>query len=182
MDSGARSGPSSKRPIDLVFDRPALRYREEFARWLADWMGDEYEPYGWIFKRAWADFPWYVALCEEVRANAHPPELAVPLEAHWAFSEGELVGELYIFYAPMRGDNHIGYKVRPSARRRGVARALLDYGLQALRAKGISEARLTCDSENVASGALIESVGGKRLSDLYNASGTVSRRYVIELR
>jgi predicted acetyltransferase len=169
-------------PIDLTFDRPELRFHNEFRDWLADWSGDDYDPYGWIFKRAWLDFPWYVTLCEELRRSGHPPELAVPLDARWAFHAGELVGELYLFYTPMRGDNHIGYKVRPSARRRGVARELLNYGLQALRDEGILEARLTCDSENVASSALIESAGGKRLSDLGQSNGKISRRYAIELR
>jgi predicted acetyltransferase len=93
-----------------------------------------------------------------------------------------LVGELYLFYSPMNDNNHIGYKVRPSARRRGVATALLLYGLQALRERGIVEARLTCEDDNVGSIALIEASGGKRLSDsVYASTGKMMRRYVIPL-
>ena len=167
--------------FDLTLERPALGHRAAFLEWLADWKGDAYDPYRWIFKRAWVDFSWYVGLCKRLRVRGHPPELPVPLDVLWAFCGSELVGELYVFYEPMRGDNHIGYKVKPSARRRGIARALLEYGLQALRRKHILEARLTCDCENVASCSLIEGFGGRRISDVRHADGRISRRFVIDL-
>lgn len=167
--------------MELIFDRPALGHSKAFRDWLADWTGDAYDPYRWIFERAWIDFPWYVALCERLRTNGHPPELPVPLDVLWAFCESDLVGELYLFYTPMGGDNHIGYKVKPSARRRGVGRALLAYGLRALRSKGILEARLTCDSENIASRSLIESFGGRRLTDIERTDGRRSQRFAIDL-
>ena len=55
---------------------------------------------------------------------------------------------------------HIGYSVRPSARRRGVATEALRLVLPHAAALGIDPALLTCDVDNVASARVIEANGG----------------------
>ncbi len=59
---------------------------------------------------------------------------------------------------------HIGYDVRPSARRRGHATAMLHRGLVEAATLGITEVLLTCDHDNVGSRCVIETCGG-RLDD-----------------
>jgi predicted acetyltransferase len=169
-----------KTPPRLTYVRPSLEYKAAFQDWLDDWRGDQYDPYRWIFTRAWDDFEWYVELCERVRTEGQPPELTVPLDVHWAFDGDSLVGELYVFFIPLNRDNHIGYKVRPSVRRRGIATALLKHGLEILREQGITEARLACNDANIGSAAVIESCGGRRLADKELVNATF-RRYIINL-
>jgi predicted acetyltransferase len=55
---------------------------------------------------------------------------------------------------------HIGYDVRPSARRRGHATAMLRLALPVAHRLGIDPALITCDSANVASRRVIERNGG----------------------
>ncbi|HEY8238695.1 MAG TPA: GNAT family N-acetyltransferase [Candidatus Limnocylindrales bacterium] len=55
---------------------------------------------------------------------------------------------------------HIGYDVRPSARRRGHATAMLREALVVARDLGIGPALVTCDVGNVGSRAVIERNGG----------------------
>jgi predicted acetyltransferase len=55
---------------------------------------------------------------------------------------------------------HIGYSVRPSARRRGHATAALAGMLEVCRGKGIDPVLITCDVDNVASRRTIEGAGG----------------------
>lgn len=55
---------------------------------------------------------------------------------------------------------HIGYVVRPSARRQGRAGARLGAALPIARDLGIDPALLTCDDTNAASRRVIESNGG----------------------
>ena len=55
---------------------------------------------------------------------------------------------------------HIGYDVRPSARRRGHATAMLAAAVPRAHAMGIDPVLVTCDVDNVASRRVIEANGG----------------------
>jgi predicted acetyltransferase len=55
---------------------------------------------------------------------------------------------------------HIGYDVRPSARRQGHGTAMLAAALPVARALGIDPALLTCEETNTGSRKIIESNGG----------------------
>lgn len=55
---------------------------------------------------------------------------------------------------------HIGYSVRPSARRQGVATAALELGLELARTAGIDPVLITCDEDNTGSRRTIERAGG----------------------
>jgi predicted acetyltransferase len=72
---------------------------------------------------------------------------------------------------------HIGYSVRPSARRRGVATAALREALPLARALGIDPALVTCDDDNTGSRRVIEANGGV-LEDVRGAK----RRYWVSTR
>ncbi|MGP9843061.1 GNAT family N-acetyltransferase [Brachybacterium sp. 107] len=56
---------------------------------------------------------------------------------------------------------HIGYSVRPSARRQGIASAALELGLIEARDLGIDPVLFTCDEGNLASRRTIEKAGGQ---------------------
>jgi len=56
---------------------------------------------------------------------------------------------------------HIGYDVRPTARRRGYATQMLAGVLPFAHSLAISSALVTCDTENVASRRVIERCGGQ---------------------
>jgi len=70
---------------------------------------------------------------------------------------------------------HIGYSVRPSARRRGHAAAALAAALPVARNLGIPRVLLTCDEDNAGSRATIEKNGG-----VYEDSRNGKRRYWID--
>jgi len=55
---------------------------------------------------------------------------------------------------------HIGYDIRPSARRRGHATAMLGASLPWARELGIDPVLVTCDNDNVGSRKVIEGNGG----------------------
>lgn len=76
---------------------------------------------------------------------------------------------------------HIGYGVRPSARRQGVATAALTLALDQAKALGLRQALITCQDDNTASARTIERNGGA-LEDIRETPdhGTV-RRYWVQL-
>lgn len=55
---------------------------------------------------------------------------------------------------------HIGYSVRPSARRRHVATDALRAALPECRTLGIDRVLVTCDDDNIGSARVIEANGG----------------------
>lgn len=61
----------------------------------------------------------------------------------------------------LEGGGHIGYDVRPSARRRGHATAMLRAALPIAAGLGIDRALVTCNADNVGSRKVIEACGGE---------------------
>jgi predicted acetyltransferase len=55
---------------------------------------------------------------------------------------------------------HIGFGIRRDCRGRGYGTALLRLGIAELRALGVADVLVTCDSGNLASRAVIEANGG----------------------
>ena len=71
---------------------------------------------------------------------------------------------------------HIGYVVRPSARRRGLASAALAGMLEVCRRQRIDPVLITCDVDNVASRRTIEGAGGR-----YEDTRNGKLRYWVDL-
>jgi predicted acetyltransferase len=80
----------------------------------------------------------------------------------------------------LRAGGHIGYGIRPSARRRGLATWALGEVLAEARAIGLDRVLLTCADDNVASARVIEHHGGV-LEDVRDTELGRTRRYWITL-
>lgn len=81
-----------------------------------------------------------------------------------------------------REGGHIGYIVRPSARRCGYGTRLLGLMLEQARAIGLTRALLTCNEANVASARIIEHNGGVLENQVLSQhTGLTVNRYWIEL-
>ncbi len=111
------------------------------------------------------EFAWHISqLAAGIRGQGHDE----PTEFHRWWVEGETyvgrsslrylnVRERTTFYAS-HGD--IGYDVRPSARGRGAATAMLLGMLALAKAEHYPDALITCDIDNVASRRVLEKAGG----------------------
>lgn len=100
----------------------------------------------------------------ERRLATDPPAWFVPSTTYW-WTEGDtFLGRINLRHhlnerlSEIGG--HIGYDVRPTARRRGHATAMLAAVLPYAAAGGIEKALVTCDVENTASRMVIENNGG----------------------
>jgi predicted acetyltransferase len=82
----------------------------------------------------------------------------------WMVDDAEVVGRISLRHALtpwlLEVAGHIGYAVRPSARRRGHATRALGLMLPIAAAHGITDALVTCDEGNLGSRAAIEANGG----------------------
>ena len=125
----------------------------------------------WIEHNApgWQDHEVFAEFVAEVIADAEEdrPRIArfVPCTTLWWIDGDDYLGRLAIrhrlndFLFEVGG--HIGYDVRPSARRRGHASAMLRAALPWAHALGVDPALVTCDDDNVGSVRVIEAAGGE---------------------
>jgi predicted acetyltransferase len=103
-------------------------------------------------------------LLEHREEDAPRPRAYVPWTELWMVEGEEVVGRISLRHELNEllhaWGGHIGYAVRPSARRRGHATAALAGMLELCRRRGIDPVLVTCDVDNVASRRTIEGAGG----------------------
>ncbi|MGW6691125.1 GNAT family N-acetyltransferase [Streptomyces sp. NPDC054961] len=104
---------------------------------------------------------------------------------YWWIAEGDTyLGAIdlrhYLNAFLVDAGGHIGYSVRPSARRRGLATWALGSVLYEARLLGMDRVLLTCDPDNEASVRTIEGKGGV-LEDVRETLIGPKRRYWIDL-
>lgn len=110
-------------------------------------------------------FSTYTARLKSLADPATPlPAGIVPATQLWWVDGDEYLGRLSIRHSLtpwlLEFGGHIGYSVRPSARRRGHATAMLAAALPVANRLGIDPVLVTCDDTNVASRRVIEAAGG----------------------
>jgi predicted acetyltransferase len=124
----------------------------------------------WIFGWAerWADPAAFASFVGQLRADALEdsprPAGHVPSTTLWWTDGPEYLGRLSIRHRLTERlreiGGHIGYDVRPTARRRGHAMSMLATALPVARSMGIDRVLITCDAGNVGSRKVIEANGG----------------------
>ncbi|SDK85020.1 Predicted acetyltransferase [Nonomuraea maritima] len=142
------------------------------------WFVDDVDPQALVDPAA---FEAYAArVVNERTASGVRPGL-VPMTTLWWVDGEQFLGRLAIRHrltpALEQCGGHIGYDVRPSARRLGHATAMLAAALPIARSMGISEALVMCDKTNTASRKVIEANGGQLLDVTEH-----KRRYWVPLR
>jgi predicted acetyltransferase len=97
----------------------------------------------------------------------------------WMVEDGRVLGAIALRHH-LSDHGHIGYGVRPSARRRGLATWALGEMLGEARAVGLDRVLIVCEAANVASARTIEHHGGVLESTRDTGHGPM-RRYWIAL-
>jgi predicted acetyltransferase len=178
-NSGCADSTSSDTTIGMAqLSLPTVRVRRSFLAAMAEFrgegrgtdgdrtmIGDEIREFG----RAWSCTPdgfadYVQALRAQAREASPRPDGYVPATTMWWVTEEEYLGRIAVRHrlTPHLREvgGHIGYDVRPSARRRGHATAMLRAALPIARSLGLESALVTCDVDNIASRKVIERNGG----------------------
>jgi len=172
-------GSAAVSNIDLVEMAPGRD--AEFAEMIEEFKAaGELHVYHGSFAAAWQGYAAYYDLLSKMKAGGYPQPDFVPMDSYFIESEGRILGEVLVRLGLTphleKIGGHIGYKVRPSARNRGVATAALRLALEKLRAIGVEQALVTCNTINAASSRVIEKCGGVRIADAW-LPYRVERRY-----
>jgi predicted acetyltransferase len=175
---------------NLRLERPNIRYQASYLSAMAEFQSDS-EKSAWIYlgedeshDTPAKDFASYVARLRSMEATA--PANFVRSTCYWAIYRGEVIGRIAIrhelndFLRTIGG--HIGFIVRPSFRKMGVASEMLRQLLETDRAKSIKKLLITCDEDNVASERTIVKNGGAFECIVPNGDKPKKKRFWIDLR
>jgi predicted acetyltransferase len=184
----AMTSPTSASPTnsaDRIVIRPMEPGRDsEFAEMLEEFRAaGETDVYKGHQSIAWQGYAAYYELLSKMKLGGYPTPDIVPMDSYFIEVNNRIAGELFIrrrLSPRLRNiGGHVGYKVRPSCRNKGVATAALRLALLKLRGLGIERALITCNATNGASARVIQKCGGVRTNDA-QLEGHVEQRYWID--
>ncbi len=131
-----------------------------------------------------ADFAAWVATLTDALDQANPVATGqVRCTYRWIVEGNRVLGGIVLRHEgndAVRWAGHIGYGIRPSARRRGLATWALGRILDQARVLGMDRVLIVCEADNVASAKTTERLGGL-LADVRDTEDGAARRYWIEL-
>lgn len=170
---------------------PTEAYRDAFLTMTAEYQAGDPNFYrGNGFELARLDFGQYLKrVCNEAQGR-DLPEGRVPQNTYWLLKDREdradIIGGIrirhYLTPSLEHHGGHIGYDIRPSARRQGYGTQQLALALDKARALGLTRVMLTCDVANIASARIIVANGGALESEgLSGVTMVMIARYWIEL-
>lgn len=162
--------------MTVALARPSLTHFDSWSDTVAE-FGDVHIDGAGLDRGQAADRAACEAFIEKADLYADPqatlPDGHVACDHFWITDDGQVVG--FIAFRRELNDwlrsygGHIGYAVRPSRRRQGIARAALDLVLDRARVQGYDRVMLTCDDTNIGSSRTIEGAGGE-LEDIIDGS------------
>jgi predicted acetyltransferase len=126
---------------------------------------------------------WVTRLTEESKPAAPLRRRRVRCTYRWIVERDQVLGGIALRHeldeVLLHAGGHIGYGIRPSARRRGLVTWALGRMIEQARALGLDRVLLVCADGNTASAAMIERSGGV-LEDVRATESGLARRYWIE--
>lgn len=154
---------------------PHVRYRASFleavrenvaeGEFFGDTITRELDVYGGTWHEPDGFARYVAAIREEELEEGRRPEGYVPASWYWYVDGDSYLGRIQIRHrltpSLLEFGGHIGYGVRPSARRRGHATAMLRDVLPYARSLGLDRVLVTCDTTNTGSRKVIEAAGGQ---------------------
>ena len=116
------------------------------------------------------------------------PEEYVPATMFWLIDNGEFIGRIQIRHelnkAMLARGGHIGYYIRPTKRKMGYGKKMLEMALLEAQKMGFEKVLLACNDDNVGSAKIIESNGGilENIIDGEKVGEKKKRRYWITIK
>jgi predicted acetyltransferase len=167
------SPPDPSRTSELQYVQlvlPATEYKDSFVEAVKEFQAEaESEDRSQRFKKLSvpeleSNFGAYVETERSHALGKNLPEGYLPETTYWLVNHGQFLGRVSIRHRLTDRlkeiGGHIGYDIRPSRRRQGYGRKILELALPKAKELGLQKVLITCDATNVGSRRIIEENGG----------------------
>lgn len=142
---------------------PSARYRASFLEALREPDSENWMHHPHV-ELAHVSFDTFLQQLADEAAGLGLSADKVPQSSFWLVDGDQYIGRVSIRHRLndklRRMGGNIGYAIRPSARRQGHGKLILQLALQKARALGMQRVLLTCSETNMASRKIIEHCGG----------------------
>lgn len=147
---------------------PSLEYKASFIQavqeYQAEQSDDRKDIYALKVEDLNRDFNGYLASLISESAGENLPDGYVPQTTYWLVDNGEFIGRVSLRHRLseylLKEGGHIGYDIRPTKRKHGYGKKILELALPRARQLGISEILVTCNETNIGSRKIIEANKG----------------------
>jgi len=156
--------------VELV--TPDARFCASYRELVVEFVDGRERLVPFVLGFAHEDFDAMLARLADCSRGVGLPDGFVPHSTFWLVEDGaRVVGVSNVRHALtpslLREGGHIGYGIRPSARRRRLGHEILRQSLRRARDLGIRDVLVTCGAVNVASASVIRRNGGVLESEAY---------------
>ncbi|WP_409253891.1 GNAT family N-acetyltransferase [Bacillus sp. SCS-153A] len=169
--------------VSLV--RPTIKLQKQYLEFYQEWKDSGEDMIPWVIKKDPSDFMAMLTFIENNANGVNQPAGWVPDSTYWLIdSKQNVLGAVNIRHsltdALFNAGGHIGYGIRPSARRKGFATRILALSLEKTKELGIDKVLVVCDKGNIGSERTIIKNGGEPDEDFIEENGNVINRYWID--
>jgi len=151
--------------MSTKLESPSLRLKDSYLSHVEEFRQRGDWPIPFVLKFPTDDFPAFLERLQKCALGSEVAQGYAPHETFWLVEDGaNVVGvsnlRLQLNDNLRKDGGHIGYGIRPSARRRGLATLILKETLRKARERGITRALVTAEKGNIGSIKTILKNGG----------------------
>ncbi len=170
---------------------PTITYKDSFLKAVKEYhavkVADRRNIYSLNIEELENDFPSYISKLLSESDGKDLPEGYVPQTTYWLVDNGEFIGRVSIRHVLteflLKEGGHIGYDIRPSKRKMGYGKKILELALPKAKEIGLDKVLVTCDETNIGSKKIIEANGGIFENAVTTTEGRPKKlRYWIDIR
>jgi predicted acetyltransferase len=142
---------------------PTIRYKQSYIEALKESKDETGET---ILAKPFKgqSFEEFVQLLIDNSKGKNLPKGYVPATTFWLIDKDELIGRVQIRHELndflLKKNGHIGYYIRPSKRKMGYGKRILQLALVEAKKMGLPKVLVTCDEDHLTSQKIIEANGG----------------------